>query len=236
MEFARKMIKDTIWKEAYIEGVNATFPETEQIFEGYAPKNFSVNEIITINNLKNAWQLIFNNLGYDIDVNLLRDINKKIGEGGLISDAGILRIYPVTISGTEYVPNSFIDYETVKNSLLNIEKNTHNATQRALTQFSTICREQWFSNGNKRTAQLVCNHTLIKNGCGILSIPVISKSSKNEFSKLLTDFYETNNAEKLHKWLYDNAIKGIKKLNTPKEIKDAEEKRKKWNLQHGFAL
>ena len=67
---------------------------------------------------------------------------------------------------------------------------------------------QLFNDGNKRTAMLVCNHELIKNGLGIVSI---AEKDKVEFGNKLIEYYE--NEEQLNElisFIYDKCLDGIK--------------------------
>ena len=63
-----------------------------------------------------------------------------------------------------------------------------------------------FLDGNKRVANLVANKEMIKNGQGIISIPV---EKIGQYFTLLIEYYETDNIEDLKKWIYDNCIDGI---------------------------
>ena len=72
--------------------------------------------------------------------------------------------------------------------------------------FCFIQRSQMFLDGNKRVANLVTNKEMIKNGLGIISVPV--KKIGEYFIKLIK-YYETNDNEELKKWLYENCLDGI---------------------------
>ena len=61
-----------------------------------------------------------------------------------------------------------------------------------------------FLDGNKRVANLVANKEMIKNGQGIISIPV---EKIGQYFTLLIEYYETDNIEDLKKWIYDRPCK-----------------------------
>lgn len=63
-----------------------------------------------------------------------------------------------------------------------------------------------FLDGNKRVANLVANKEMIKNGEGIISIPV---DKIGEYFTKLINYYETNNNTELKEWIYNNCIDGI---------------------------
>ena len=70
-------------------------------------------------------------------------------------------------------------------------------------------RGQLFWDGNKRTSIIVANKILISEGKGILTI---KDEHLNEFNKLLTNFYDTNDSSKIEEFLYNNCIFGIEKM------------------------
>ena len=55
-------------------------------FEGRAPSNMEVNDIIVVNNIKRAWMFLFENIGRPIDWRYVSEYNRILGEG-LIRDA-----------------------------------------------------------------------------------------------------------------------------------------------------
>ena len=52
--YAKRNIVDNIWKSSHIEGIDVTFPETQQIYDGGNVAKLRIDEIQTINNLKHA--------------------------------------------------------------------------------------------------------------------------------------------------------------------------------------
>lgn len=111
---AKRNIVDIIWKSAKLEGLNVTFPDTEAIYNGLVVSNIKVDTVIAINNLKHAWQFIFDSIEYPIDYPYICKINQYVGSN-LIHDAGFIRKYPVSIGGTLWKPElpieSKIKYE-----------------------------------------------------------------------------------------------------------------------------
>ena len=60
-----------------------------------------------------------------------------------------------------------------------------------------------FYDGNKRTARLVANLILLNNNIGVISIPA---RYKVEYNKLMLDFYETLEADKVIEFLTEKCI------------------------------
>ena len=67
-------------------------------------------------------------------------------------------------------------------------------------------RSQLFWDGNKRTSVISANKIMIENGCGIIKVP---DNKLQEFNVLLSEFYTTNNNEKIKQFIYNNCIDGI---------------------------
>ena len=77
IDFARRHLTDTIYKQAILEGVVTTFSDTESIIEGGKVNNMTSEDILKIVNLKHAWEFILNKNVILSDTNfaLLCEIN-----------------------------------------------------------------------------------------------------------------------------------------------------------------
>lgn len=76
---AKRNIVDSIWKSANLEGIAITFPETQVIYDGGNISHLRVDEIVTINNLKHAWQFILSTINAEIDFNYISSIHSLVG-------------------------------------------------------------------------------------------------------------------------------------------------------------
>ena len=103
VELAKRLLVDLIWRTAKIEVDGVTFPDTQEIFDGRAPEGMSVDDIVTVNNIKRAWRFLLDNIDYPVDWQYIREYNRIIGEGRL-REAGGLRDYGVWMGGTGWVP------------------------------------------------------------------------------------------------------------------------------------
>lgn len=201
---AKRNIIDYIWKSANLEGIAVTYPETEAIYNGINISNIKVDDIIAINNLKHAWYFILENIDYPTNYNFICEINRKIGSGHLIRNAGFIRNAPVSIGGTSWKPDMPIESQ-IKEQLADI-LTIDNATDKAISLMLYCMRKQMFFDGNKRTSMLAANHVMIANGAGIISIPI---KHQKDFRTLLINFYETDNPNKIKSFIYDKCIDGI---------------------------
>ncbi len=81
VELAKRLLVDSIWRTAKIEVDGVTFPDTQEIFDGRAPEGMSVDDIVTVNNIKRAWRFLLENIDYPVDWQYIREYNRIIGEG-----------------------------------------------------------------------------------------------------------------------------------------------------------
>jgi len=203
--YAKRNIVDSMWKSANLEGIAITFPETQKIFDGGNVSRLRVDEIVTVNNLKHAWQFVLSTIDAIIDFNYISSIHSLVGSN-LVESPGKLRVYDVKMGGTNWKPEipsvEKLDLVLNENSKIDI------VTDRILDLMCKLMKLQLFNDGNKRTAMLVANHELIKYGKGIISI---SEEFKEEFGKKLIAFYEDdNNLEDLKCFLFENCLDGLK--------------------------
>lgn len=201
---AKRNVVDYIYKSAKLEGINVTFPETQAIFEGVGVEGAKVEDIIKINNLKRAWQFLFDTLENMTDFDYMCRLNMIVGAEGIIYGAGKLRTYDVKISGTDWRPQIPFEFD-IRNEMADILE-IKNPTERSITLMLWAMRKQIFMDGNKRTAMLIANKEMILGGCGVISVP---DNQIKRFYELLIEFYETNNMDKLKQFVYDRCIDGI---------------------------
>lgn len=202
---AKKLIIGNIYSNAKIEGCNVTFPETQTILQGVNVPNVKLDDITCILNLRDAWKYVINNQSEPLSLEFICKVNSYVARNESL-EWGVLRNGKVCISGTEYVPQIPNEQEVI-NQIVEIEK-IECITKRAIKYMLYGMRGQLFWDGNKRTSIIVANKILIAGGKGILTI---KEENLNEFNILLTEFYNTNNSEKIEEFLYNKCIFGIEK-------------------------
>ena len=200
---AKRNLVDNIYANARMEGLNITFPETKTILEGVNVPNLKIDEIQCILNLRDAWKYLINNIHADFNLDFICKINELVARNESIA-WGVLRLGGVQITGTDYIPE-IPDEEVVKKQINNILK-IENATEKAIEYMLYGMRSQLFWDGNKRTSIICANKIMIENGCGIIKVP---DNKLKDFTILLSEFYSTNNKEKIKQFIFDNCIDGI---------------------------
>lgn len=201
---AKRNLVDNIYANARMEGINITFPQTKTILEGVNVPNLKIDEIQCVLNLRDAWKFVIANIDEEFNTEFICKINEYVARNESL-EWGKLRTGRVEITGTEYIPEVPDKNKVEKeiNDILKIE----NATERAITYMLYGMRSQLFWDGNKRTSTIAANKIMIANGVGIIKVP---DNKLEEFNKLLTEFYNTNDMTKIRKFIYENCIDGIR--------------------------
>ncbi|MCL2016693.1 MAG: death-on-curing protein [Defluviitaleaceae bacterium] len=201
---AKKLISETIYNTARLEGCNVTFPQTETILQGVSVAGLQMSDVEKILNLRDSWRYTLDNIEKPISLEFWSRINGFVARNESL-EWGVLRYGNVGISGTDYTPKIPVAAE-VETALHQMLDSSISHTEKALNLFLYGCRSQLFWDGNKRTSTLIANKYLIQSGAGIFSVPNVKLV---QFNKLLTDFYNTDKPLKIKKFLYEFCIKGM---------------------------
>lgn len=202
IEMAKRLLVDSIWKSANLEGLGTTFPKTEAILAN-APTTTKTEEVLFVINMKRAWQFLLDNLDYNNCIMLLREYDKIVGEL-LFHYAGEIRTMPVQIGGTSWEPE-MPQTGVIIDAMHEIEQ-IEDIELKALKYFCYIARTQMFIDGNKRVAQLMANKVLIENNIGIFQIPI---EKLEEFKGLLIQFYDSGNDTKIIPFMKEWCIRRV---------------------------
>lgn len=206
IDFARKNMKTIIYDQAILEGVSTTFPDTELILENGKVNNMTSEDVLKIINLKHAWEFIL-----DKDVILsptsyyVSQYTAKLINEGFYQDGGRIRLVPVRIGGTEYIP-PIPSEEVVRATINNIINDSIEDIDKAIEIALYIMKTQVFIDGNKRTAIILANHYLVSKGKGILVVPY---NKVSEFKKLLVAYYEGNCETGIKKFLKEECYQQL---------------------------
>lgn len=206
IDFARKHLVDTIYKQAVLEGIATTYADTETIIEGGKVNNMTANDILKVVNLKHAWEFILNKDVITSPTNhaLLCEINKFIEEG-FYYNAGRIRSTPVSIGGTNWKPELPIE-SAIKDELNDIFKLNIDDIDKAIEILLYVMKKQIFIDGNKRTAVIFANHYLISKAKGLIVIP---NEKVEDYKKLLILYYEGKDEKSIKNFLKEFCYIGI---------------------------
>ena len=200
---AKKVLVSNIYNSARLEGINTTYPDTKTILEGVNVPTLKLDEINCILNLRDAWNYVLTNIDSEINLDFICKVNSYVSRNESL-EWGVLRNGKVGINGVDYIPDIPIKEAVINN--INKILQEENVTEKAIDLMLYLMRSQIFWDGNKRTSMIIANKILIENGCGIITV---KEENINEFNILLTEYYNTNNKNKIVEFLYEKCIFGL---------------------------
>ena len=202
--FANRKLIDNLYKSANLEGIKITQEDIYCFVNNVNTGKISVDDMLKLKWLKDAWEYVLNTIDEELTIDYIKKIHFEVCKGQNIEPLGDFRDRGVGITGTSYRPKlpSECNYDKELNEIMKIE----DSLDKSITLFLWIQRSQMFLDGNKRVANLVANKEMIKNGLGILAVPV---EKIGEYFTILIEFYETNDYTNIKKWIYDNCIDGV---------------------------
>lgn len=203
---AKKYLKDSIYRSAFLEGMTVTFPQTEAILENAKVNNVPAKDVAKVIDLKNAWGYLLDNLDAPFSLKFLEDLHEIIAREDVPwNHLGKLRTENVRISGTNYLPE-IPNPETVSHRIAEILSTNTTDTDKAITMLLYLMRAQLFLDGNKRIATFACNKILISTGHGIFSLP---PELKEQFTAKLIKYYESGDMTDIKSFIYGNCLTGL---------------------------
>ncbi len=183
---------DLSWKSSQIEGNTYSLLETERLLkEKETATGKTKDEAIMLLNHKAALDFLIDHPSYahPLSVSSIEDIHSL-----LIKELGIernIRNRRVGISGTNYKPldNEFQIKEALDNTCYLVNQH-EDVFEKALLALLLISYIQPFTDGNKRTARIVCNAILMHHQYCPISFRTVSSI---DYKKAMLIFYEQNN-------------------------------------------
>ena len=202
--FAKRKLIDSLYKSANLEGIAVTFADTVEFINNVNSGKISVDNMLKLKGLKDAWEYVLNTVEDDLTTDYIKKIHFEICKGQNVIPLGEYRNSGVGITGTNWRPKlpSECDYDKELKDIMDI----HDDLDRCITLFCWIQRSQMFKDGNKRVANLVTNKEMIKNGLGIISVPV---GKIGTYFTELINYYESNDNSKFKEWILNNCVESL---------------------------
>ena len=203
-----KYIVDYVYNAARVEGVNTKYLDTKLLVEDGIDPKLDSDKISVLKNLKDAYKALKDEdfLSQQIDIFALKSVNQIINGRGVIHEAGLLRKDEVYITNCKYIPEIPVEFE-IANMIRDITEQDKPVLDKGIELYLYIMRVQPFIDGNKRTANVFANLYLLQHDSAIISVHA---DDKKQFLSKLSRFYETNDPEKLSKFIKEKALYDIK--------------------------
>ncbi|MEG1142643.1 MAG: Fic family protein, partial [Clostridia bacterium] len=207
IEYVKKILPDCIFDIASVEGTTFTLPEViSTVVDGFTTNGHPIEDISTITNLKDVFKQLFDlikNNHFSLDITTINGLHSILMKN-LTYEIGKFRTRNISVTGTKiYKCIDSIDLNNTFNEEIKEINNIKNPIEKAVIMLLWISYSQFYLDGNKRMARILSSGYLINEGIGILNIP---NKYIAQFRKLLTEFYDTLDANKIIDFLIKNCL------------------------------
>lgn len=182
-ERAKQYAKKAIQSMAVLEKVKLTKNEIEEIIEFSVLDRTDTYEVKTIFNLKDAWEHMIRTLDDELNLKYIIGINERIANHQALK-VGVIRDQVNYVSGEFKIEAP--KEKKLKLFLSKIVPKFNGKEELVFSLFLNVIVNQWFFDGNKRTAFVVINKILFQLGLGIF---LIEDRDQEEFNELLYEYY-----------------------------------------------
>ncbi len=192
--YAKRDIAQIVTDVVNLEDINYTVPEVQTLLDGITVGGHIIqDELITINQI-HSWKFLFRTLENN-NFKLVKEFVCQLHNLVAREEAltwGEFRTGEVTISGTSYEPPKHELLNEKWKKLLILAENFEGIYEKSIFIFAEMARDQYFYDGNKRTARMIMSGILLESGYPMINV---SAKRKTEFNKVMIDYYDNHNIE-----------------------------------------
>ena len=193
---ARKVLEGIVYDTVALEDNPFTFPEVKTLLEGITVGGRQVSDANQVLNQAASWRELLRQVEagiFEFNAANYKALHALVAREEALT-WGVFRDDKVSIAGTAHRPPPHTElvaiFERGRQTLLSIP----DIHERAITTFLFGALNQFFFDGNKRTARLMMNGQLLSAGHDAISIPA---RRKEEFNREMIRFYDSRDASRM---------------------------------------
>jgi Fic family protein len=189
-----------VYNTAALEGNPMTYPEVQTLLEGITVGGHKVSDEQQVLNQNESWLALLDlvrNSKFKLDKETICLLQGFVAKEEAI-EWGKFRVAEVNIGGTNHKPPKAAELDTIFTSGIKEITAIENTLEKAFVTFLFGAINQFFFDGNKRTARLMMNGVLLDNGYRILNIQA---KDRLEFNKKMIEFYDSEDADGVLEYL-----------------------------------
>ena len=208
----RKVLEGIVYDTVALEDNPFTFPEVKTLLEGITVGGRQVSDANQVLNQAASWRELLRQV--ESGVFEFSAANYKVLHALVAREEaltwGVFRNDKVSIAGTTHQPPPHTELTAIfdrgRQTLLSIP----DIHERAIATFLFGALNQFFFDGNKRTARLMMNGQLLSAGLDAISI---SARRKEEFNREMIRFYDSRDGSRMFTLLaecsLDDELRGV---------------------------
>ena len=199
---AKRLLVDSVYSSANLEGIAVTFAQTQDILNNVNVSQLTPKDINKVCCLRDAWEYMIEHIHDELNMGYLMNIHELIARFDVpYSYLGRIRTDDVIISGTNWRPEVH-SVEYYHKGLMEHQDNP-NITDRAIRTGLWLMRCQVFKDGNKRIGATIFlyflnqNNALYKNGKerinndALATLTILVASSRPEDKEIMIQLIKT---------------------------------------------
>ncbi|BAP55887.1 filamentation induced by cAMP protein fic [Thioploca ingrica] len=196
----QKVFPEYVWNTVYLEDNPFTFPEVQTLLEGITVGGHRIEDqqqVLNQSNSLNRLLTLVKQQTFALDKSTFCQLHSLVAFEEAL-EWGIFRTGTVKIAGTEYQPPPAEQLDRIFTEGIEYLKAMDNPLERGIALFLFGSLNQFFFDGNKRTARLMMNGVLLSHGIDAINVPA---KQKLEFNQTMIAFYDTQNADGMFKFM-----------------------------------
>ena len=200
LAIAKKMTTDYVFNTASLEWNLMTYPEVQTLLEWITIWGHKLSDEKQILNQNSSWKLLLDlvkNKTFELNKNIICNLHKEVAKEEALT-WWEFRNWEVKIWWTDYIPPKKNNLENLFKKWFEEIKKEENILLKSFLSFLFLANSQFFFDWNKRTWRLVMNGILLQNWLPFLNI--LAKN-KLEFNEKMIEFFDTQNATNVLKFL-----------------------------------
>lgn len=193
---AQKIFAELIYDTVYLENSPYTFPEVQTLLEGITVGGHTLSDQKLVLNQAESWKKLLDLVVHD-RFSPSKDIACYLHKTVAREEAltwGKFRNIQMMIAGTEWQPPAA---DKLDDLFINMQEQINRIAdphERGIRIFLHMARNQFFSDGNKRTGRLMMNGIILSSGYEAISIPA---KRRLEFNQKMVCFYDSGSMEEM---------------------------------------
>lgn len=196
----KKLLPEFVWNTTVLEDNPFTFPEVKTLLDGVTIGGHALSDEQQVLNQARSLLRLLDLVKHDqfaINKMIFCELNSIVAFEEALK-WGVFRDGPVSIAGTTYKPSNHEKLDEIFKSGCDFLLSLNNVMERSLVFFLFGAYQQFFYDGNKRTARLMMNGELLRHGYDAISIPA---ARKQEFNEKMMRFYANKDGTEMIRFL-----------------------------------
>ncbi len=199
---AGKLFAELVFDVQKLEGMPFTLPEVQTYLQGVTVGGHKVSDETKLKQQGLGWERLIELVRTDafvLDKDTACLLQAVIAKEDAV-EQGMFRTMQVGIAGTEHRPPAATELDQVFADMVREITALEDVREQAYRLHLDMARNQFFSDGNKRTGLLMANGLLMSNGYPPLSIPAKRQA---EYNAGMIAFYDSGDRAPMLAFLRD---------------------------------